>query len=73
MTDSGNTGSLPEPSDTATKGPKKFPARWYIITAEETNEILMNLALAGRTAQGPAQEHVRMAAEIIRNVERRLT
>jgi hypothetical protein len=73
MTDTGNTGALPEPSDTATKGPERFPARWYIITAEETNEILMNLALAERTAQGPALEHVRMVAEIIQKVERRLT
>ncbi|WP_292367526.1 hypothetical protein [Methanoregula sp. UBA64] len=73
MTESGNTGSLPEPTNTVTSGAKKFPARWYIITADETNEILMNLALAGRTVQGPAREHLRMAAEIIKNVERRLT
>jgi hypothetical protein len=73
MTDSGNTGSLPEPTNTATNGPERFPTRWYIITAEETNEILMNLALVERTVQGPAQKHVRMAAEIIRKVERRLT
>ena len=73
MTDTGNTGSQPEHPDTATAGPKKIPPEWYIITADETNEILMNLALAGRTAQGPARDHLRMAAEIIKTVERRLT
>jgi len=73
MTDTGNTGSLPEHPDTATTGPKKYPPQWYIITADETNEILMNLALVERTVQGPAREHIRMAAEIIKNVEQRLT
>ena len=72
MTDTGNTGTLPDTENTATTLSEKNPAKWYIITAEETNEILMDLALIERTVQGPAREHVRMVTEIIERVERRM-
>jgi len=72
MTDTGNTGTLPDTGNIVTTLSEKTPAKWYIITAEETNEILMDLALIERTVQGPAREHVRMVTEIIERVERRM-
>jgi len=72
MTDTGDTGTLPDTGTAATNMSGNTPAKWYIITAEETNEVLMNLDLIERTVQGPAREHVRMVAEIITRVERRM-
>lgn len=72
MTNTGSTGSLPDTENNATQPVEEKPAAWYIITAEETNEILMSLALIERTAQGPVRDHARMIAGIIENVERRM-